>query len=140
MKRTLWKFLSTALIILLLSGIFCGVALGALDIKVGYYDYDDFLIVDEENNISGYAGEILDMLVQENAHWHFVPVKFDRGTFLQNMSKGFAVLSIQSPYGTNNPRFFVYSEQPVGVELGIFYASPDQAINYEDFETLTACG
>ena len=135
MKRTLWKFLSTALIILLLSGIFCGVALGALDIKVGYYDYDDFLIVDEENNISGYAGEILDMLVQENAHWHFVPVKFDRGTFLQNMSKGFAVLSIQSPYGTNNPRFFVYSEQPVGVELGIFYASPDQAINYEDFET-----
>ena len=135
MHKTLGKRLITVIIIILLSGMFCNLAYAALDIKVGYYDYDGYLIADEDGSISGYAGEILAMLVEANPHWNFVPVKFTRGGFLENMRKGFAVISVQSPYGTDNPRFFIYSENPVGYEQGIFYTSIDQAINYEDFET-----
>ena len=134
MNKILWKLISTLFVIVLLSGLSGKPVAAALDITVGYYDYDDYLTVDTEGHITGYAGEILDMLVEQNTHWHFVPVKFNRGEFLVNMRKGFAVISMQSPFAQNNPSFLVYSEKPVAIEKGIFYAGLNQEINYEDFE------
>ena len=135
MIKALLRLTSVMLAAALLLSLWVEPVAAALDIKVGYYDYDDYLIVDEEDHITGYAGEILDKLVEMNTHWNFVPVRFSRGTFLENMRKGFAVISVQSPFGDDNPRFFVYSDYPVAVEKGIFYTGLDQHINYEDFAT-----
>ena len=135
MRKALLRLSSAMVIAALLVSLCGGPAVAALDIKVGYYDYDDYLLVDGEDHIIGYAGEILDKLVEMNTHWNFVPVRFSRGTFLENMRKGFAVISVQSPFGKDNPRFFIYSAYPIAVEKGIFYTGTDQHINYEDFET-----
>ena len=133
MKRNLWKLSSAVLIVLLLLGVLGNPASAALDLKVGYYDYDQFFIVDEEGRITGYAGEILDMLLEANTHWKFIPVEFQRGTFVENMRKGLAVLTLQSPYSPDSPRFYTFSEYPIGVERGVFYVLPDREVFYEDF-------
>jgi len=133
MIKRLYKIGLAMLVICISLSIACVSIYAALDIKVGYYDYDGYVTVDENGRIIGYAGEILDMLTAVNTHWNFVPVRFERGAFLENMRKGFAVISVQSPKGISNPRFFAYSEYPVGIEYGIFYTSLEQNINYEDF-------
>ena len=135
MIKILWRTFSAVLAVILLLGGFSGSAAAAVNFSVGYYDYDDYFTIDEDNHITGYAGEILDMVVAANPHWNFVPVKFTRGDFLENMRKGFAAISVQSPFGSpsDNPRFFTYSEYPVGTEYGNFYTDPDREVYYEDF-------
>ncbi len=134
MIKKLWRFSSAVLVALLLLSLWGAPAEAALDIKIGYFDYDDYITIDEDDRITGYTGEILDMLTVGNPHWNFVPVKFTRGTFLDNMRKGFAIISVQSPYHSKyRARFFTYSEKPVGIEYGIFYTGVDKPIYYEDF-------
>ncbi len=134
MIKKLWRFSSAVLMVILLLSFGGAQAEAALDIKIGYFDYDNYITIGEEERITGYAGEILDMLAVGNPHWNFVPVKFTRGTFLENMRKGFAIVSVQSPYHSKyRARFFTYSEKPVGVEYGIFYTGLDQSVYYEDF-------
>jgi EAL domain-containing protein (putative c-di-GMP-specific phosphodiesterase class I) len=133
MRKNLWGCASAVLVTVLAFSIFGSVAVAALDLMVGYYDYDGYLAVDEEGHITGYAGELLDMLVEANPHWNFVPIELERAAFNESMRKGFAVLSLQSPYTEASPRYFVYSEYPIGFERGIFYTGIDQGIYFEDF-------
>ena len=134
MKMSLREAPFILMIAILLISISGGRAYGALDIKVGYYDYDGFVTVDGEDKITGYAGDILDMMTAVNTHWKFIPVEFERASFLENMRKGFAVISVQSPLCEESPRFFVFSRYAIAMEQGIFYTSLEQNINYEDFE------
>ncbi|MDR0468535.1 MAG: transporter substrate-binding domain-containing protein, partial [Peptococcaceae bacterium] len=133
MKRNLWRCATAVFAAALILCVFGDVAVAALDLKIGYFDYDGYVTVDENGQITGYVGDILDMLVEANPHWNFVPVLFERASFNENMRKGYAVLSMQTPYAAASPRYYLYSEYPVGVEWGIFYTSLDQHIYYEDF-------
>ena len=134
MKAKLRNASSILLLIIILSCIFTSPLVGALDIKIGYFDYDGFLTVDENGKIGGYAGEILDMMISEHSHWRFIPVKFTRDRFLENMRKGNAVLSVQSVLAAGSPKFLTYTQYAIGTEQGIFYTSLEQNVNYEDFE------
>lgn len=113
---------------------FSNLSLGK-EIKVGYLDFKNFIIYEEDGFKSGYAGEIFNNL-ETISKEKYKFIKGSREELQEKLDNKKIDLMLVERKNKKSLEKYDYSELDIGVSRGVLYALPDSSYYYEDFSEM----
>lgn len=103
-------------------------------IKVGCIDIEDFLVVDEDGNVSGYASEYLEK-ISKYTGWSYEYVNGSWAECLEWLKEGKIDLLMPAEYSEERAKDYLFSQDYCCMDYAALIGRKDNdRIYYEDFE------
>lgn len=102
------------------------------EVKVGYLDFKNFVIYEEDGFRSGYAGEIFNSLEKISGDKYEL-IRGSKEEIQEKLDNKKIDLMLVERKDEKSLEKYDYSELDVGISRGILYALPGSSYYYEDF-------
>lgn len=102
-------------------------------VRVGYMDYDGFIIKQSDGTYAGYGAEYLSKISEYTGYkYEYI---YGTGTeLLDKLKAGDIDLICNAQYTKERAEIYDYSAYPIGYTQGILYGAENTDVSYEDFD------
>lgn len=139
-----WKRKALAFVLMLVSVVAAGVIVPVLAkaasveemriVRIGYIDYEGFILSNEDGTYSGYGAEYLDKIA-EYTGWKYEFVYDTWDNQLKNLSEGKIDFICHAQKTAEREQNYLFSKYPIGAEASVLYVKKeDERYYYNDFE------
>lgn len=105
-------------------------------IRIGYIDYDGFIVEEEDGSFSGYGVEYL-AAISNYTGWTYEYVYDSWENHLEALKRGEIDFLCHAQKTKEREADYIFSEYSVGAESNVLYArKDDERFYYEDFEVI----